>query len=384
MPNDLTPPTTPQNGAPLGTLAKSVHTAPLSPLPKYQQNRAEAFTLQRTAAAILRRERVGKCMWSMCDLSSGVRVLRRETRARFDGLQTCGSVWMCPVCSARISETRRRELNAALSQARALNLSPVLITLTTRHKADDDLPTLLASLKAAKQHWHKSRTYHAHKPLIAGVITATEVTFGIANGWHPHLHLLAFLRLPGGVDHIITQNRIHQDLRAQWLTSLEASGLSGNGAAFDLQSGDAAGQYVAKWGAAEELALSSKKGTPDKAAKTTGYHPFDLLRQAAYLAKARALFFDYATAFKGRRQLQWTPGLRQLLAVPEVSDEEAAAPPAFDNLDEWMASISREDWPALRVKGRARILEAAEAATDLLDSLPDALNAMLLEPDDQR
>lgn len=376
MPNDLTPPPSAPNGAPLGKLAKSVDADPSAPPPKHQTNRSEAFRLQRLAARILGRERVGKCMWSVADLTSQIRILRRTGRSRFEGLQTCGSVWHCPRCSATISETRRQELNKALQAARAQGLSPVLITLTFRHKAGDDLPTILAALKAAKKHWHDSRTYRGHKAHIVGVITATEITHGKANGWHPHLHLLMFLRLPSGLPYVTTQEAIRTDLKAQWLASLEASGLDGNGAAFDFQPGDAAGQYVAKWGAAEELTLSAKKGGTDPDAtpgKTPGLHPFAILREAEHSPHHRALFYAYALAFKGRRQLQWTPGLRALFGVVETSDEEAAAEPTPDNQDEWQTSIGTGDWPALRAKGRARVLDLAEAHTGLLDDLAATL-----------
>ena len=51
-----------------------------------------------------------------------------------------------------------------------------------------------------------------------------------------------------------------EKLREPWLASLRAEGLDGSGAAFQVQGATAAGNYVGKWGAAEEeLALSGKK-----------------------------------------------------------------------------------------------------------------------------
>ncbi len=342
----------------LGKLAKSVD----ADLQKHQSTRSRLFSLQRTAAHILARERVGKCLWSIADNSTGVRVLRRDSRARFDGLQTCGSVWMCPVCSHRISETRRQELNDALSQARALNLDLFLITLTTSHKDGDDLPALLDNLKRAKKHLHDSRTYKGYKHLIKGAITATELTHGV-NGWHPHFHIILFTEK---LD-IEPRYQLQLDFQKQWITSLEARGLFGNHHAFRMDDATAAGAYVAKWGAAEELTMGAKKD-----GKSKGRHPFQILQSASHSPHDKHLFYEYAMAFKGRRQLQWTPGLRDLLKVELLTDEEASVIEP-NNEDEWLISISPDDWSSVRKKGRSRILQTCE------DETPDHLPARLIE-----
>ena len=95
--------------AALGRLTKSVD-AGLSEAPQKdpRETRRRRFAQQRTAAAILPRERVARCLWTVASISTGAQVWRREDRCRFGGLQVCASVWTCPVCSARISETRRR------------------------------------------------------------------------------------------------------------------------------------------------------------------------------------------------------------------------------------------------------------------------------------
>ena len=71
-------------------------------------------------------------------------------------------------------------------------------------------------------------------------------------------------------------------LREPWLASLRAEGLDGSGAAFQVQGATAAGNYVGKWGAAEELALSGKKSG------RAGRSPFQLLADYADQNDARA------------------------------------------------------------------------------------------------
>ena len=79
------------------------------------------------------------------------------------GLQTCGSVWACPCCGARISETRRDEMNELLSWARAYGYKVMMLTLTARHGRDDDLSDLLDRMKDAKKRWARHRSYRRIK-----------------------------------------------------------------------------------------------------------------------------------------------------------------------------------------------------------------------------
>lgn len=345
-------------GAALGSLAKTGDT----PKKTRAQSRQELFRLQRHAAAILPRERVSKCRWTVADNSIGVRVVRREHegefRARFSGLQTCGSVWQCPICSRNVSETRRRELNEALAEARSQGMGVFLMTLTFQHNRGERLKPLLAALKDARKHFTQSRAWRNLKPNIAGTIAALEVTHG-ANGWHPHFHILLFTTGELTLERLMA---LH-GLSDQWLASLRSFGRDGNGAAFDLDlTGNAAGSYVAKWGAAEELTLGSKK-------VGKGRNPWKLLEASQNGDRAaRAAFEEYAHAFKGARQLTWTKGLKDLLRVTVLEDDQAADTSdetSFDaspetNHDELVAFLLREDWKHARKRGRPRLLEAAE------------------------
>ena len=111
-------------------------------------------------------------------------------------------------------------------------------------------------------------------------------------------------------------------LQDPWLASLKGVGLSGTGQGFDVQNASAAGNYVAKWGAAEELTLTAKKEARSK----TGRSPFQLLADYAERddKQAGALFAEYAQVFKGLRQLVWSDGLKKLAGVDAMSDEEVA------------------------------------------------------------
>jgi len=305
----------------------------------------------------------------MAAQATGVTVLLRDKRARFNGLQTCGSVWVCPVCSERIAEARRKELNAALVWARTGGLIPLMLTLTARHGLKDDLQRLLERLKGAKRALRQSRPWRALKAFLRGTITATEVTHGRA-GFHPHFHELLFVHAETEAEAL----QLVETLRAEWARCLERFELDGNGHAFRVQDAAQAGRYVAKfgaadqvhladcakpggsWGAAEELTLAARK-------TGHGLHPFELLDRAAKGdRRAQAAFVEYAAAFRGRRQLVWSPGLKGSVGLDEVSDD-VIAKASQDHLDVLVGVVEPDLWRRVRhlKDARARILEAAES-----------------------
>jgi hypothetical protein len=60
-------------------------------------------------------------------------------RAGFEGLVTCGSVWMCPVCAGKVASRRAEELATVLDTVHAGGGSAFMLTLTIRHTAGDRL-----------------------------------------------------------------------------------------------------------------------------------------------------------------------------------------------------------------------------------------------------
>ena len=305
--------------------------------------------------------------------------------AHFEGLQTCGSVWDCPCCSARISETRRGEMNGLLAWARSEGFTVQMITLTARHGRRDTLAALLDGMKRAKQRWGQHRAYKRLKALIVGSVTATEVTGGGAHGWHPHFHMIVVTVGPADLD----------ALRDAWLSSLRWAGLDGTGAGWRVQDASAAGRYVTKWGAAEEMTMGDRKRGRG------GRTPRQLLAASCDDGDTRAgmLWREYSAAFRGRRQLVWSRGLKALAGIGEVEDDEAARDERQDGQAEvGRAHIEAEDWsPRDRARRgaqhrRGRVLDAAEAegvagvVRVVADGGTDAAvdHADLIEPDPMR
>ena len=343
---------------PLGILAKSVDQIEAENREKASKRRAfraERYVLQRHAARLVPAERVSKCRWTLQSKARGVDVMSHEGRAFYAGLQTCGSPWLCPVCSAKISEVRRSELNDALAWARAVGVVPVMLTLTHRHGVGDVLAVNLDGMKAAKRRLRQRREWRAIKPMLAGTVSATEVTHGAA-GWHVHFHEIAFVQAETEAEAVA----LFSDMGRVWVASLRGCGLDGVlPHAWQVQGAAAAGEYLGKWGAAEELALADRKQ-----GKRAGLTPWQLLaasRDGDALASAK--WTEFAKAFKGSRQLVWSPGLKAAVGVAEVDDAAAAVDGTEE--PERVANINRESWlgDAVRLGARhrrARILDAAE------------------------
>lgn len=327
---------------------------------KYVDARARRFAHQRVAAGLVPTQRVRHCLWTIASNAAEARVVRRSDRARLTNLQTCGSVWSCPVCSSRISELRRVELNEVLAWARRQAnetgglgpVVPVMLTLTMRHARSDTLPVVLGAMKEAKRRLRQSRTWRRFKSRIVGTVTATELTHGL-NGWHPHFHELLFVRAGSEREAL----ELLEELSAEWMRSLQKLGRSGGRHAFDLRGAAAAGNYISKFGAAEELALSGvKKGREGQRT------PAELLAAAADGdERAGALWAVYARVFKGRKQLVWSNGFKRLVGIGEVSDE-AAAEQVEDDRDALIHAFPAAAWREVlsRKVSRAGMLDAAE------------------------
>ena len=93
------------------------------------ESRVQRFALQSVARSILPESRTAKCLRIRahdCDVQ--VWKSKEHGTASYGGLQTCGSVWTCPVCAAKIAERRRVELLDAMELHKAQGGAVYLLT----------------------------------------------------------------------------------------------------------------------------------------------------------------------------------------------------------------------------------------------------------------
>lgn len=323
--------------------------------------RVQRFALQSVVKGLMGSSRTAKCLrWRIKDATVKVWKSHEYRTASYTGLQTCGSVWACPVCAAKVAERRRAEIIAAMAAHKAAGGGVFLLTLTAPHQRGDCIVDLLAKHgQALRRFWSLKAVRNVLADMgNVGQIRAAEVTHGrrseFNNGWHPHHHVLLFV---GGVVDEATRKDWAVRLYLEWAKCCEVFGLGVPSFAHGLKldDGSKASAYVSKWGLEDEMT----KGHTKKASK--GETPFDFLRAVLADAsdkEAGRLFVEFAEAFKGKRQLTWSPGLKRRFGIGEVSDEELAA--KQDDLARLLGTLTVWQWrDVLRVEGRALVLQLA-------------------------
>ena len=340
---------------------------------KMQGVRRERHRLLAAVRGIYPKERTAVCMHCMVPNSEVILHRHKETgKAFYSGLMTCGSVWLCPVCSSKISERRRTELSLAIERAHEKGWKVYLLTLTVPHGLGDDLKPMLGKLKKAWRRMNKNRDGEAVKAAVGlqGHVRAFEVTDG-KNGFHPHYHALLFL------DTDLTPKQVNALYSPLWRRHCVAVGLPEPSEAHGcmVDGGEKAAQYVSKWGLSEEMTKSHLK----KSKK--GDSMWDLLRKWADNRDARAvvrfkLFYD---AFKGERQLVWSPKVRELLRLgEELTDEQLAQEQIEAATVE--VRLEPEDWCMLRKLGMPLdLLELAETRPERVPNFLNTLRSMRRE-----
>jgi len=104
-----------------------------------------------------------------------------------------------------------------------------------------------------------------------------------------------------------------------WRDACLSAGLDAPSQAHGVRLNDHADDYIGKWGSEHEMTKAHiKKGHEDSLT------PFQFLDEfGSGDERFRGLFLEYAKAFKGKKQLIWSRGLRDLLKMePELTDQE--------------------------------------------------------------
>lgn len=354
-----------EGGTPsLGTIAKL--TAKLSSL------RAERFNLLKKIRAILlsagtarelsppsKFHRTSLCKHAVTGTAGvGVNKLKNAKKAFYTGLQTCGSVWTCPICSNKIQELRRIEIAHAMKYFYAMRKQALMITFTFPHVKTQALDDILTRFKDALDEMRANGSWRRYFKSIGyeGLITSLEITHG-HNGWHPHTHELFFVNAD------LQEQEVIDFVKEQWLKACLSQNLLSEEKiedflkhSIDIRFNCSTSDYLAKfdcktnWGVDREIAkASTKKG------KGSGKHPFQLADE-----NKDELFIEYVEAIKGRHQLRWSRFLKKKIGIEEINDKEAAEKEGED-IVELLGIISKADWfKVLDKELRSAILDLAE------------------------
>ena len=328
-------------GASLGSTYETTQPPPLINFQKLSQ-----WSLLAASRTILLNDnryqyRVCSCCRVVLIPKAGVDIFERVKKFHYKGLGVCGSVWLCPVCAARVSLDRRVELALAVERIGELGGSAQLWTFTAPHNLGQSLKFLSGALTDARRRMLNRKSYKAQISSldVLGTVRGLEVTHTKNNGWHVHFHVLGFMSRKGSEYNLKDIEDIFSEL---WLSACVDSGLGAPSRAHGVtvKNGSAAGKYIGKWGVEDEMTKwHVKKGKGKK-----GLTPFDFLRaHAAGDFQHDDLFREYARQFSGKAQLDWSPGLRDRLGMDSlVSDSKIAGEVVAGSI--FFANIPSEVW----------------------------------------
>lgn len=302
-----------------------------------------------------------------------------SSEASIGNVQTCGSVWSCPICATRIAVQKGKLVQKALRYATENNQVPIMIALTASHAIHTPLKEFKAKFKAAwkmfssHRRWRKFKKTYGLKHWIAN----REITYG-RNGWHYHMHLLLFMdavSLKYAADDI----KLEETLTELWIHCLAHHGLGAVGKyALKVSASEKVGvEYLTKIGLTEDAKTGDLQyEMTASSSKKSGYTIWDILRHASYGDKAsEALYIEFVQTMFGDSFLSFSKGFLPLL-------EDIALPADDENSDkkkEWLF-IAPYWWGIVyRSFAIADLLECAartrnvEAVRQFLHDLQDEL-----------
>ena len=338
----------------------------------------ERFKLLDSARKILHGERTQHCFYNRVDKNDGVGVTFNKLRkkANYTNIMRCANAWGCPVCASIISEHRKCEVKDAMDWWKKQGGSVMLLTLTVPHYNTTDIKQLKKDLKKAYSKFFKG--VRASKDMferwqIKHYISCFEITHG-TNGFHPHYHVLLFVPYSFGKQSL---PGIKQDMYKVWKDCCLKAGLDepSEKHGLDLQAGNEAGAYVAKWGLEHEMTKGHiKKG------KENNRTPFDILRSYSETEnEADAnLFKLYYFAFKGTRQLNWSKGLKKLVSKAEEKTDQEIVDDT-DNVAEMLFKLDIEMWHAVRKQKKQGELLVAVAEDQTLKKPMELIRQCLID-----
>lgn len=327
-------------------------------------------------------------------IGTQVALVVRDSVAHVSGVETCGRIWLCPVCSAKIRVRRGEEVAIGVGDWIKAGHGCVFVTATLPHDQGDALADSLAVLAEAWRWSHtKNRDGRRARDFfgVVGTIKSVEVTHGI-HGWHPHIHAVVLteeeIPLLDETGQGRDMARFYGGYDQRWAVALRrvgwAEGLPGIRMRVDMvqrTSIEGLAAYVTKLqngrGLGNEIARADLKGGRKKSRT-----PFEILADFGTTGEIRdlELWQEFEKATKGRSAIRWSTGLRKLIAptLEEQSDEDIAAEEIGGDV---VAYVRPELWYRLAdiPGGDALVLDALEAGG--LEAVIRTLVALRLDPD---
>lgn len=323
-------------------------------------HRADRWEARGCLWCISHLERVRKCGRVTVTADGSVGVRANGAAVGYAGLATCGSVWACPVCNARIQAVRRLEVGTAVAWALE-DGGAAFGAYTLQHYYGQALDPLWRALSKCWQAVARDGSVKRTRERLGlvGTIRAAECTHG-ENGWHPHLHPVHLFARPVTATDVA---HLHAEQFRAWSSAADRLGLVAPVEAAQHLHRVAGGQahrelgdYFAKASYAPSVAAVGWEVTSTQTKTRTrasgSRTPWELLRGVHVDGDADALDLWHAWegGSKGKKALTWSRGLRRAVGLDrEATDEEIAAAEAGTRVD---TGFLITDWEPIRRQPR--------------------------------
>lgn len=318
----------------------------------------------------------------------------KKSKASLSGLQTCGSVWGCPVCGSRIRIERAKEIKKAIAWADTEKHTPIMLTVTASHHYKTRLSEFKKQFKIAWRKFAQSSVWRRLKKAlgIQYTIKATEITRTYENGWHYHYHGLLFV--PNFALMMLDDNELEtwkNDVAEQWIKCLEAAGLSGKlpYACNIVSHGGAGAEYLTKLGLEDDTANLEHELTSGKNKNYKGRNIWHILRKASEGVKEDAeAYAEYLEAMQGEFFIFWSRGFKKLVGADDITDEEIVSKddekPMFEDfmkITDYQYSFVRKRYAYAELLEVAAVTRDKSKVLEFLDGLKSLYVKKQREPD---
>lgn len=278
----------------------------------FQNSKTNRFELLDAIKGIrgMAKQRVSNCMnFITRDGNRSVDVIKSESGVRFEGVTVCDSVWLCPVCNSRVMNQHKHELDLAVRDS---DYHTVLMTFTLAHSVNDRLKDLEDLLKSSLNSTFSGRWYEdfQEKYHMVARATTTEHTRSDVNGWHPHIHILAFCKENPNAS--MMQSELNERFTR---FVMKKGGYASIYHAVDVRNTkrDVSG-YLSKWNIPTEMTRLQAKS-----AKGVSLTIWEIAQLAGNgNEKYIRLWNEYVAATYRKKLFTWSRGAKELLGLDDV------------------------------------------------------------------
>lgn len=253
------------------------------------------------------------------------------------GSTKCGNAWSCPFCSAKIMRMRGDQISEIFEKHHATGGSAVMVTWTASNSIDKKLAETVNHFKDAYRFARKGRPYrNLTKNILAGEITAFEITYNDRNGWHPHFHSVLFIKKCVEINDMFIET-LADSLFLIWESASNKHGLKtlkyfkGRRVGIDVRRAWDASEYLTKFNKERDWSLSAEMTAGRlKGSKGGSVTPLTIMELAIVHGRSSKYFdltLEFLRATKGKAIIS-LKGAKKLLAeldIPLTFDDYADA-----------------------------------------------------------